>query len=188
MLSTADQLRARLSDRFRRTGQFIWGDGTASGFSLSGFPIPSGAGSASVGVVVGAGLVTATGGTAWDYTHGTLYFNTALSAGSAALVDYHWSVLSDDEIGTITAMQSTLDAMTLEGLQWIVMDYARLKRWSMAQGPSVDPGGAQKALLELLEFYRKRVEDGAGPALEGGIEAWSEYQQGGGVAGALDRW
>lgn len=173
-LSSALQLRARLSDRHRRTAQYVYGDGTATAFFLSGFPIPSGAGSATVRLVLAGGVLSATGGTAWHFGDGILAFGTALSANSGALTEYVHSIFSDEEIDTITALQAgDLNAQTLEGLRWLWADYAKRVKWDMAQGPSVDPTEAAKRLEKMIQYY----EDLADRHAEGGLESWAEYEQ-----------
>ena len=178
-ITTAQDLRRRLGDPLRRTAQWFQGDGTATGYFLSGYPVHSGAaGSAAFRVVSGNGVLTATGGTAWDFDRGIVALPSALSAGSAALAEYTWSVFSEEEIGTLTGAYGSLDEMARAGIEWLQGEYSRRVKWAMAQGPEVAPTMAAKHLAALWAQYDQKLHtDSEGLAIAGGLEAWSESQQ-----------
>jgi len=172
-ITTAAWLRRALADPIRRTASYVYGDGTATGFFLSGAPIYSGT-APTVHIVSGVGVLSATGGTAWDYENGIVAFATALSANSAALINYHWSVFSEAELEQITADYGTREEQALAGIEWLQADYAKRVKWSMAQGPSVDPTNAARALEALWKQYNEKLRQ---QTVEGGLESWAEWSQ-----------
>ena len=175
VISTADHVRRLIGDPIRRTAEHITGDGTATAFWLSGAPIYS-ATAGTVFLVSGDGAQTATGGTAWTHKDGIIAFATAISANSAALVNYQWSVLSEEEIETITALNAGLPQMAVAAIEMIQGDYARMVKWSIAQGPEVDPTKAAEHLASLWKQWRTKIdEDERQNQFEGGQESWAEF-------------
>lgn len=175
-ITTAQMVRRALGDPIRRTAQYVIGDGSATAFFLSGAPVYSGTAPA-FRLVLAGGLISASGigtATAWDHENGIVALNSALWAGSAALAEYHWSVFSEVEIEQITASYGTIDEMAIAGIEWLQADYAKRVKWSMAQGPSVDPSNTTRALEALWKQYQEKLRL---QTVEGGLESWGEWTQ-----------
>src|SRR3989304_9917241 len=92
-LTTAQQVRLRISDRWRWAEEYRGGDGTALKFKLGqGAPF-SNLSALSAFVPVAAGW-SATGGT-FDTGLGLVEFSGLVSANSAWRAEYQWAVFSD---------------------------------------------------------------------------------------------
>ena len=75
-----------------------------------------------------------------------------------------------------TALGGGLSQMAIAAIEMIQGDYARQVKWSMAQGPEVDPTKAAEHLAALWKQYRTKIdEDERQNQLEGGMESRAEY-------------
>lgn len=172
-LSTGQQVRLRISDRYRYAEEIQYGNGSASGFKLGqGAPF-SNISAASVYVGTGAGGWSATGGTI-DTGLGLVRLSAIISANSAVRFDYQWSVFSDEEVGYFTAVGGTVAGAALEAVRSLMFDSLRRSRWAAPDGTEYDDTAAQKQLIEMEKRLLDEIEraDGA----QGGIESWSEQQ------------
>ena len=171
-LTTADQVRLRISDRWRWSEEVRAGDGTASGWKLGqGAPF-SNVCSASAFVAVAAGW-SATGA-AIDTGLGLVTFSAVISANSAWRAAYQWAVFSDEEVGYFTAVGGDVPGAALEAVRSLMFDSLRRAKWAAPDGTQYDDTAAQKQLLAMEERLLAEIDRDTGPA--GGIESWSENQ------------
>ncbi len=172
MLATADQVRTRISDRWRWAEEVRLSDGTASAHKLaqgapfsnlsavSAYLATNNGWSATAAVVdTGLGLVTLAG---------------VVSAQTALRFDYRWAVFSDEEVGTFTAIGGSVAGAALQAVRALLFDAARRSKWAAPDGTEYDDTAAQKHLLTLEERLVDEVDREQGS--QGGIESWSEQQ------------
>ena len=172
-LATADQVRLRISDRWRWAEEVRMGDGSASGFKLAqGAPF-SHLITASAHVITAGGTWSATGATI-DPSLGLVTFSGVISAQSAWRASYHWAVFSDDEIGQFTAVGGNVAGAALEAVRTLMFDSLRRSKWAAPDGTEYDDTAAQRQLLEMEKRLVEEVTRADGAV--GGIESWSEQQ------------
>ena len=172
-LTTAQQVRLRISDRWRWAEEYRGGDGTALKFKLGqGAPF-SNLSALSAFVPVAAGW-SATGGT-FDTGLGLVEFSGLVSANSAWRAEYQWSVFSDEEIGQFTAAGATIAGAALEAVRTLMFDSLRRAKWAAPDGTEYDDTAAMAQLraMHALLLDESTRDDGA----QGGIESWAEQQQ-----------
>ena len=176
---TALQVRFRIRDQLRYDAEQIHGDGTASAFKLKQgrpFSVLSGTGGTGVtaSIAVAAGW-SATGTTAVEHVLGRVIFGGAISANSAILMDYQWSVFSDEEIGWFTAVGGSVVGAALEAVRTLESDAARLARWGSPDGSTYDPTQTFANLAAMkAQLLAEKMGGEEGPA--GSMESWSENQ------------
>lgn len=175
-LTTAQQVRLRIADRWRYAEEVRFGDGTASGWKLAqGAPFSTLV-SASAFLALPAPTGWSGTGATFDVDLGLVKFSAVITANSAWRVDYRWAVFSDDEIGHFTAVGGTIAGAALEAVRTLEFDSLKRSKWAAPDGTEYDDTMAQAQLLamktQLLE-ETAREEVGAGT---GGIESWSEGQ------------
>ena len=173
-LSLADQVRLRISDRWRFGEEVRYGDGLASQFKLAqGAPFSN--------VSALSAYHTAAGGwsgvtaSAQDTGLGTITLTGLLQANSAVRFAYQWAVFSDAEIGEFTAMGGNVAGAALYAVRTLMFDSLRRAKWKAPDGTEYDDTAAQKQLLEMEKRLVEEIEKSDGPA--GGIESWGEQQQ-----------
>jgi hypothetical protein len=171
-LSLADQVRLRISDRWRWAEETRIGDGLASGFKL-GQGAPFSNLSAASAHVLAAGVWSATAASV-DTGLGLVTFSAVISAGTAWRASYQWAVFSEEEIGTFTAAGGTVPGAALEAVRTLMFDSLRRAKWAAPDGTEYDDTAAQRQLVEMEKRLVAEVEKAAGAA--GGIESWSEQQ------------
>lgn len=170
-LTLAQQVRLRISDRWRFAEEMRYGDGLASGFKLAqGAPFSTI--SAASAYVVNAGW-SATGATI-DTDLGLVTFSGVISANSAWRAAYQWAVFSDAEIGHFTAIGGTLAGAALEAVRSLLFDSLRRAKWAAPDGTEYDDTAAMAHLLKMEQRLQDEIDRDDGAA--GGIESWSEQQ------------
>ncbi len=173
-LATADQVRLRISDRWRWAEEVKAGDGSGSGFKLAqGAPFSNlSAASAFILLPTPSGW-SATGATI-DTGLGLVTFSAVITAQTAWRAQYQWAVFSDEEIGHFTAVGGSVAGAALEAVRTLMFDGLRRARWAAPDGTEYDDTKAldhlQKMHAILLE--ETKLDEGA----VGGIESWSENQ------------
>ena len=171
-LTTAQQVRTRISDRMRLDEEVRYGDGTASGYRLKQGAPHSTITAPGAYVAVAAGW-SATGAT-FDSDLGRVTFSGVVSALSAFRVEYQWSVFSDDEIGYFTAVGGSVAGAALEACRALMFDSLKRARWAAPDGTQYDDTKAQDTLQKMHDILLEETRAAEGP--QGGIESWSEQQ------------
>jgi hypothetical protein len=172
-LTTAEIVRLRLNDPWRREYEVQFGDGTASSFKLfQGAPYSNTiSGTASV---INTGW-SATGNT-WDVSAGYVEFSGVISAGTGVRFDYQWAVFSDADMAYFTAQGGITNAV-LAGVQTLMGNAWKRARWQSPDGHQHDDSKAMDHLKTWRSALRAELVDDIGP--EGGFESWgigqSEY-------------
>jgi len=171
-LTTAQQVRLRISDRLRHADEVRHGDGSASAFKLAqGAPFSVLNSGASAFVPTTAGW-SGTGAT-FETALGLVTFSSVISANSGWMVGYQWSVFGEEEIGYFTAVGGSVNGAALEAVRSLMFDSLRRTTWWAADGSKYDD---TKAMEQLRALYDQLIdEEERAPA--GGIESWSEQQQ-----------
>ena len=168
-LSTAQQIRLRLSDIPRIADLTNYGDGTASSFVLSHYNITTG----SAFVPIGGTAWSATGAT-FDAS-GMVSFAGVVSANSAFRLTYVRSVFSDDEIGYFTANGGDLVGAAILGTQTLLVDAGKRASWGAADGSTYSDVGSIDALWKAYSALRQEQQDNAA-AQGGAMINWSLVQ------------
>lgn len=171
-LTTAQMVRGRLNDPWRRGSEVVYGDGTGSAFQLregshAGTTLISGTAS-----IIGMAGWSATGCT-FDTVLGYVTFSGRISAGSAVRFDYQYAVFSEDDIGYFTGLGSVA-AAAKEGVMWLMGDAWKRARWAAPDGTTYDDSRAQDNLTKLYDRLLSETQEEGGPA--GGLESWSVEQ------------
>ena len=169
-LSTLDQVRLRISDRYRFAEEVRQGDSTASAFKL-GQGAPFSNISAANGYVATTAGWSATGAT-FDTALGLITLSGVVSALSAFRVQYVWSVFSDDELSYFTGLGGGVAGAALEAVKTLMFDGLRRARWAAPDGTQYDDTAAQRHLQEMYDRLHSEAREGP----EGGTESWSEQQ------------
>lgn len=171
-LTTAQMVRGRLNDPYRRFSEVQYGDGTASGYKLQQGQPYSCLISATASVVTTRGW-SATG-CSIDTAQGFVTFSAVLPAGREFRVDGLWAVFGEDELAYFTA-QGGIAAATLEGIRWLMGDAWKRAKWAAPDGTQYDDTKALDNLRRLYDTLQEELTgDISGPA--GGIESWSVEQ------------
>lgn len=180
-LNTADQLRFYANDKPRLLVETRYGDGTGSGFQLSGVPIVSGATSfggfqPSAFVPIGAG-----GGTAWsatgatfNYPLGMVSFANAISANSAYQVSYTYATFGDQDIDFVTGVYGDMYAMRLALIDNLMSDSFKRARWAAGRGAYYDDSTTMANLMLMRKAIIEERTTEQGPL--GDIISWDEQQ------------
>jgi len=167
-LTTAQQVRLKIQDRWRRKNEMQYGDGTASSFQLTeGAPYST--------LISATASVPNTGwsatGCTFDNDAGYVAFSGIISANSAVRFDYLWAVFSDDEIGNFTAIGGTVNGAALQAVDSLLFDASRRARWAAPDGSQYDDTQAARLLLDLRDRISAQVVEDNGP--QGGFESWA---------------
>lgn len=171
-LTTAQQVRTRINDRWRYDEEFLYADGTASGWRLrQGSPFST-LSAVSAYVALPAPTGWSATGTTVDTDLGRLYFTSALTANTPFRVDYQWAVFSDDEIGFFTAQGGDVNGAALQAVQTLMFDNLKRARWSSPDGTSYDDTKSMADLRAMYDLLRDAQQGGP----EGGLESWGENQ------------
>ena len=171
-LTLAQQVRLRISDRWRYAAEVRYGDGSGSAFKLAqGAPF-SNLNSGASAFVATTGGWSATGASI-DTALGVITFSAIVSANSAWQTVYQWAVFSEDEIGQFTAVAANVPGAALEAVRTLMFDGLRRARWHAADGTIYDDTQALQHLREMQDRLEKEAED----IPDGGLESWSEQQQ-----------
>ena len=170
-MTLLDQVRLRISDRWRFGEEVRYGDGLAAQFKLAqGAPF-SNLSALSAYVPVAAGW-SATGSTV-DTGLGLVTLAAPVTANSAVRFGYQWAVFSDADLGEFTAAGgATVAGAALEAVKTLMFDSLRRAKWAAPDGTEYDDTAAMKQLREMYAL----MKDEAREAPEGGIESWSEQQ------------
>ena len=180
-LNTAEILRFRMADRPRQLMETRYGDGTATAFPISGYPLVSGSTalggftpSAFVPIGAGGTAWSATGAT-WNYPLGTISFSSILSAQSAFMLSYTYAVFSDQEIDYVTANFAGIGAMQLTLIDNLMGDAYKRERWGSQAGSFYDSTETMKNLMLMRSAIRTEMTVEAGP--QGAFVSWDAEQE-----------
>ena len=173
-LTTAQQVRLRISDRWRYAEETHYGNGSGSGFKVSqGAPFSTLSAFSGYILLPSPTGWSATGGT-FDTGLGLAKFSSVVTALTAVRFDYQWALFSDDEIGHFTALGSGVAGAALEAVRVLMFDSLRRSKWAAPDGTEYDDTAAMKQLLEMEKRLIDELARDIGP--EGGLESWSENQ------------
>ena len=172
-LTTAQQVRTRIADRWRYAEEVRFGDGTASGWKLAqGSPFST--------IITASAYVNNAGwsgtGATFDVDLGLVKFSAVISANSAWRADYRWAVFSDDEIGHFTAVGGSVAGAALEAVRTLEFDSLKRSKWAAPDGTEYDDTMAQEMLLKMKEQILEEIQRADIGASSGGIESWAEGQ------------
>lgn len=172
-LSLSDQVRLRISDRWRFAEEVRHGDGLASQFKLAqGAPFSS-VRELSAYHTAGGGWSAVTA-SAQDTGLGTITLTGLLQPNSAVRFAYQWAVFSDEEIGQFTAVGGSVPGAALQAVRTLMFDSLRRAKWRAPDGTEYDDTAAMRMLKDMEERLLDEIERDDGP--QGGIESWSEQQ------------
>jgi hypothetical protein len=173
-LTTAQQVRLRIQDPWRRGTEERHGDGRASGFQLAQGAPYSTLISATASVLVTGWSAT---GCTFDNALGYVTFSGIPSANTAVRFDYQWAVFGDDELGYFTAAGGgTVRGAALEAVRTLRFNAPKRARWAAPDGTQYDDTLAMRALKELqddIEAETERYDEG--PA--GDYTSWAVNQE-----------
>src|SRR3990167_3717382 len=137
-LTTAEQVRLRINDRWRWAEEVRVGDGSASGFKLAqGAPFSN--------LSALSGFVTLPAPTGWSATGSTVdtglglvTFSAVVSANTAWRAQYQWAVFSDSEIEYFTAVGRGVVGAALHAVRSLMFDSLRRASWGAPDGTTYD--------------------------------------------------
>lgn len=179
-LTTAEILRFQIADRPRLQKETFYGDGTASAFQLSGYPVVSGC--TSLGGLVPSAFNTASGGASWSgtgatfsYYLGTVTFSAVPSASSALHVEYTYGTFSDAEIDLVTGLYSDLPSMRLALIDNLMGDAWKRARWAAGAGGFFDDSLSLANLMQMRSAVRAEMTNEQGPQMFYG--SWDSEQE-----------
>lgn len=167
-LSTADQVRLRLTDPRRIADATYYGDGTASSFVLPHNNVISG----SAYVTGSNGAWSATGAT-FNPTGQVVFTDVPAYQQSYRLV-YQYSVFSDDDIGLFTAVGGDVVGATLQGIQVLIVDASKRARWMAPEGTQFDDTLATDALYKAYSALKDEQGQDAAAAIS--LQSWTINQ------------
>lgn len=167
-LTTAQQVRLKIRDPWRRKSEVQYGDGTASSFQLSEGAPYSVLCSATASVVNNGW--SATGGTI-DTALGYATFGGVISANTALRFDYQWAVFSDEEIGNFTAVGGSVNGAAIQAIDSLLFDASRRAKWAAPDGSQYDDTMTWKALENMRATLSAQIVADIGP--QGGFESWA---------------
>lgn len=166
-LTTAQQVRLYIQDAPRLERKTYSGDGINTGFSLPHRNITT----ASAFVKVGA--VFAPTGAAFNIT-GEVVFDDPVSANSAFLVTYAYSVFDDAEIDHFITAGGSIRGAQVEAITTLMFDGLKRASWQSPDGTKFDD---TKAMDSLQGMYDKLTDETTQEAIAaGGIFSWGERQ------------
>ena len=173
-MALADQIRLRISDRWRFGEEVRYGDGTASQFKLAqGAPF-SNVSALSGFLSVAAGWSAFGTASAVDTGLG-LYTVTAVPSANVPLrFAYQWAVFSDAEIAEFAAAGGGVPGAALQAVRTLMFDSLRRAKWRAPDGTEFDDTAAMRQLLAMEERLLDELERSDGP--QGGIESWGDQQ------------
>ena len=179
-LNTADQLRLFIGDRPRFAQETYFGDGTASSFQISGFPLVSGC--TALGGFQPTAFVTGNNPSAWsatgatfDYNFGRVTFSAVPSADSAFQVIYSYANFSDQEIDFLTANYPNTKAMRMAMIDTLMADAYKRTRWSDFRGGQFDDSQTMSNLMKMRDAVWKELTVEQGPI--GALISWGQSQE-----------
>lgn len=167
-LTTAQQVRLKIRDAWRRKQEIQYGDGLVSSFQLTEGAPYSNIISATASI---ASLGWSATGCAFDNALGYVTFSGLVSANSAVRFDYLWAVFSDDEIGTFTAVRGTVNGAAIEAIDSLLFDASRRARWAAPDGTQYDDTSTSRLLIEMRDKLDEQEKQDIGP--QGGYESWA---------------
>ncbi len=167
-LTTAQQVRLKIRDQWRRKSEEKYGDGTASSFQLSEGAPYSTIISATASIAVTGWSAT---GCTFDNTLGYVTFSGLVSANSAVRFDYLWAVFSEDEIGNFTAVRGTVNGAAVEAIDSLLFDASRRARWAAPDGSQYDDTSTSRLLLDMRDKLAEQDQQDIGA--QGGYESWA---------------
>lgn len=180
-MTSAEILRFQMSDRPHFANEVYFGDGTASAFQMSGFPMITGCanlGGQNPTVTIRSDTEDSWSGTALAATgllFGMITFASPIPYGVPFQVGYTYAAFSDQDIDYFTAnAPGDLNGQKLKMIDTLLTDYVTRARWN-AQGVSVDDHVVFENLLKLRETLWKQMTVEQGPL--GGVESWAVQQQ-----------
>ena len=180
-MNSAENLRFAIGDRPQYSVETYLGDGTASAFQVSGYPMITGA--TALGGQAPSVTIRNANGDSWTATglaetgllFGRVVFNQPIPENFPFQVGYTYATFSDNEIDSFTANNpGDLNGQKLAVIDTLLIDYAKRARWN-AQGVSVDDHVVFENLLKMRETLWKQMTEQLGPL--GGMASWSQSQQ-----------
>lgn len=167
-LPSSQMVRQRVNDMPQPASDTYYGDGTASRFRLPH-----------------ANLTTATasvapGGTAWSATgatfnvSGRVDFSGVISANSAFLVEYVWSIWSDSVIDEYISANGSVLGAALQCAYDLQFDNVKRSRWMAANGAQYDNIQAGAYVKDIISGIKAEMMEDA--VNYGALASWAETQ------------
>lgn len=171
-LTTAQQVRLYIQDVPKVEQQTYYGDGLASAYTLPHAVITTAS-----AYVQGDPLWSAVGGwsaTGASFVSGRVIFDAPVSANSAYMVNYTYSVFSDDEIDHFVTAGGSVRGAQLEAVEVLLFDSLKRARWVSPDGTTFDDTKAQDTLLKMHSTLK---DDLTQEAIGGGaVYSWGANQ------------
>ena len=173
-LTTAQQVRMRIQDNWRRGMETLIGDGTASAFKLQQGAPYSVLVSATASVIKDLAQGWSATACTIDTARGYVEFSGIISAGTAMQMDYLWAVFGDDEIEYFTA-QGSVRAAALMACRTLMGNAWKRARWVAPDGRQYDDSRAMEQLARWeSSLISERTAD-QGPTVL--VDSWAENQE-----------
>jgi hypothetical protein len=172
-LTTAEQVRLKIRDPWRRKNETQYGDSTASSFQLTEGSPYSTIISATASIVNNGWSAT---GCTFHTAAGYVEFSGIISANTAIRFDYLWAIFSDDEVENFTAVGGSVNGAAIEAIDSLLFDASKRARWAAPDGSTYDDTQTAKLLLDLREKISAQIVEDIGP--QGGFESWVVGQGG----------
>lgn len=166
-LTSAQQVRLGIQDHPKVARDTYTADGISTGYQIPHLNVTT----ASAYVQV-AGAWSATGAV---FASGEVAFANRISANSAFMVHYTYSVFSDEEIDHMLTVGGNINGARKEAVQDLMFDSLKRARWQSPDGTMFDD---TKAMDMLAKMYDKFTLESTQDAIGGGaILSWGANQQ-----------
>lgn len=153
-LTSAQQVRLGIQDQPRVARDTYTADGVNTGYQVPHFNITTAS-----AYVLSNGAWVSTGAT---IASGEVVFADVISANSAFMVHYTYSVFSDAEIDhMLSAGGGSINGARLEAVQNLMFDSLKRARWQSPDGTMFDDTKAQDTLAKMYDKFSKESEQDA---------------------------
>lgn len=166
-LTTAQQVRLKISDIPTLADEVLYGDGQTSSFTLPHRNITTG----SAFLIGTNGQWSATAAT--FNTSGVVAFAAVPSAASGIRVTYTYSTFADTDIDQFIESGGDVLGAAVEAVQSLMFDGLRRAAWRASDGSQYDD---TRAIQLLKDLYMTLSEEQAEDAISGGdVVSWGGY-------------
>ena len=167
-LTTAQQVRLKISDPPKYSDQTFEFDGATSSYTLPHVNIANAS-----AYVLNGGAWSATAAT--FNASGMVSFATAYASASAFRATYEYSTFSDDEIDHFITVGGDVIGAAIEACESLMFDSLRRLRWRAFDGTEVDDTKAQQMLGKIYDVLKKEQE--VNSIVAGNIDSWAINQE-----------
>ena len=173
-LTTAQQVRLRIQDPWRRGSEVQYGDSTASSFQLAQGAPYSTLISATASIVNNGWSAT---GCTVDNALGYVTFSGIPSANTAVRFDYQWAVFSDDAVDQFLTDGGSVRGAALQAVRTLRFNAPKRARWAAPDGTQYDDTQTMRALKELEDDLKEELVRYGDEGAAGGYESWAASQE-----------